>query len=184
MPKLIKNGAKKARSSTDEAGVVIQQSWAICQILSENPPPRPENVVNALKGIKHVLIGGFAIPTYTGKARATMDVDVVVNDLPKARKAISIAFVDLKESPNPGEDVTRFHDKKGTEVINLLHPVGVFKFLLNHIQFARIAGQKIPVSTFEALLVSKFLSLHSPHRDPSGKRRDDMDLTDLIFLIP
>jgi hypothetical protein len=142
-------------------------------------PVSPSSVSKALGSIKHVLVGGFAIPIYTGKVRATMDVDMVVADTVKAEAAIAKAFPKLVKLPNPGEDVTRYA-QDGQEVINLLHPIGVFKIPLAFNVRAMVNGKAMNVVSFEAMLVGKFLSFKSRHRDPDGVDRDRADLTALI----
>jgi hypothetical protein len=144
----------------------------------------PADVSKALKGIKHALVGGYAIPVHTGKPRATMDVDMVVDDIKKAEDAIEKAFPELKKGENPGEDVTRFYDESGSEVINLLHPVGHFGVALGHTISAKVGNVSIPVNSFEGLFCNKFLSMNSPHRSEEGKIRDKMDLMSLVNSKP
>src|SRR5208283_5077452 len=146
-------------------------------------PISPSSVSKALGNLKHVLIGGFALPAHTGKVRATMDVDMVVDDVSKAEAAIAKTFPKLTKLANPGEDVTRYSDGEH-EVIDLLHPIGIFKIPLAFNVKATVGGRIMNVVSFEAMLVGKFLSSGSPHRDQEGIQRDQMDLTALINSRP
>ncbi len=65
--------------------------------------------------VPYVLVGDHAINLYTGRPRATRDVDVIVNAPVKARRAIEAAFADLEVEEHPV--VTRFK-RGGAEVLD------------------------------------------------------------------
>ena len=58
---------------------------------------------------------------YTGRPRATVDVDVIVQYPKKAARAIAAAFPDLVEQDTPV--VIRFKDQT-SEAIDLMKPLG------------------------------------------------------------
>jgi hypothetical protein len=171
-------------TTAESSGRLIEQAFQICTMHDRAAPISPDVVSKALKGIPHVLVGGFAMPVHTGKARATMDVDMVVGEVAKAERAITKAFPSLTKLDCPGEDVSRFADETGQEIINLLHPVGRFKVPLSFTVRATVHGTTMKVASFEAMLVAKFHSFHSPYRDKEGVKRDDLDLTALILARP
>lgn len=177
------NTKGKKTTPAQERGERISQSLDLAGMQGAKPP-NPASVSSALKGIHHVLVGGFAIVVHTKKPRATQDVDVVVGDVHLAEAAIAKAFANLRKMKNPGEDVTRYAAKDGTEVINLLHPVGHFKVALEHTLPVKMGKISVLVNTFEASLVSKFMSMKSPHRSRGGRVRDEGDLIAMIESKP
>src|SRR5687768_4138050 len=74
-----------------------------------------------LAEVRYVLVGAHAANGYTGRPRATVDVDVVVQSPTKAAKAVAAAFPQLQMQPLP--HVIRFMDGD-TEAIDLIKPVG------------------------------------------------------------
>ena len=121
----------------------------------------PVSVSRALRGLDHVLVGGYALAVHTGKPPATMAVDMVVADVAKAELAIAKAFPSLVKMETPGEDVTRFRDMNGNEVINLLHPGAQFKKALTFSVMASVSGHPLRVASREAMSVAKFPSSKS-----------------------
>jgi hypothetical protein len=151
---------------------------------SEDVMVSPVDVSKALKGIKHCLVGGYAIPVHTNNPRATKDVDMVVGDVEKAENAIEKAFPNLKKGEKGDEEVTRFYTQSGREVINLLHPISHFKVALDHAINAKILNHSMRVNSFESIFINKFISMNSRHRSPEGKARDQMDLISLLNSRP
>lgn len=183
MKKPASNTKRKKQTPAQERGERIVQSLDLAHVQGAQAPS-PASVSTALKGIYHVLVGGFAIVVHTKKPRATQDVDVVVTDVHLAEQAISKAFSGLRKLKNQGEDVTRYASQDGIEVINLLHPVGHFKVALKHTLPVKIGNTPVLVNTFEASLVSKFISMKSSHRSRGGRVRDEGDLIAMIESTP
>src|SRR5687768_5160766 len=84
-------------------------------------PIGPEDVARVLReaGVEYVLVGAHAANGYTGRPRATLDVDVVVKHPKKAADAIAAAFPHLQAQDTPV--VTRFKDQDH-EAIDLMKP--------------------------------------------------------------
>ena len=136
-------------AKTPSSGRLIELAFQICAMHDRAAPFSPELVSTALAGIPHVLVGDFAISVHTGKPRATMSVDMVVGNVAKAERAIAKAFPGLTRLDCPGEDVSRFADKGGQEVINLLHPVGHFKVPPSFTLRAVVHGKAMKVASYE-----------------------------------
>src|SRR5438477_9534609 len=81
----------------------------------------PQAVARVLReaGVNYVLVGAHATNGYTGRPRATIDVDVVVQFPKKAARAISEAFPQLQMRDTPV--VTRFMNGPD-EAIDLMKP--------------------------------------------------------------
>src|SRR5687767_11273335 len=58
--------------------------------------------------VRYVLVGAHALNIYTGRPRATHDVDVVTDAPAKARRAIALTYPDLRVEDHPV--VVRFKD--------------------------------------------------------------------------
>ena len=167
-------------SIANKMGRLIEQAFQVCEMHDNAASISPASVSKALGSVKHVLVGGFAMPVHTKKPRATMDVDMVVGDVAKAEQAVAKAFPGLTKLANPGEDVTRYADEQGQEVINLLHPVGQFKVPLNFTVQVVVKGQSMKVASYEAMLVGKYLSSKSKHREDDRQKQDEADLSALF----
>src|SRR5687768_9388087 len=89
----------------------------------QNRPIGPADVARVLReaGLKYVIVGAHAANGYTGRPRATVDVDVIVQAPEKASAAISAAFPHLKIHDTPL--VTRFIDQD-LEAIDVMKPAG------------------------------------------------------------
>src|SRR5437773_11180543 len=63
----------------------------------QNRPIGPAEVARVLQdaGVKYVIVGGHAANGYTGRPRATVDVDLIAQFPKKAVRAIAAAFPDL-----------------------------------------------------------------------------------------
>src|SRR5688572_7404548 len=81
----------------------------------------PADVASVLDGarVRYVIVGAHATNGYTGRARATVDVDVVVQFPKKAARAIAAAFPQLQMRDTPV--VTRFM-RGELEAIDLMKP--------------------------------------------------------------
>src|SRR3954469_11083056 len=67
--------------------------------------------------VRYVLVGAHAINLYTGKPRATQDVDVVTDAPVKARRAVQSAYPHLSVEDHPA--VIRFKEGR-EEVLDLI----------------------------------------------------------------
>ena len=79
----------------------------------------PMDVARVLAGakVRYVLVGAHAINLYTGKPRATADVDIVTDSPAKASRAVIAAYPHLIIEDHPA--VIRFMDGP-TEVLDLI----------------------------------------------------------------
>lgn len=124
-------------------------------------------VVKALKGnVGYMLAGAHAIGRLTREPRATQDVDVVVDDVEKAKSILIKKFPFLKAVG------TRLVNQKGNPMIDILDA--------NHPVYREAFGSAVGIDDFrvptpEALLVMKFTSSHSPVRNPIKKKQDQID---------
>ena len=85
-----------------------------------------------------------------------MDVDIVVQDVSNAERAIAKAFPTLTKMDTPGENLSRYRNQKGLEVIDLMHPVGRFKAPLKFNVLAIVHGHSMRIASYEILLTSRY----------------------------
>jgi len=126
--------------------------------------------------VRYVLIGAHAINLYTGKPRATQDVDVVTDSPAKASKAIRFAFPNLTVEDHPA--VVRFKDGN-VEVLDLIKAKSgkLFRKVLQLITTSEIDGDPIIVPTAEAALALKFHSMTNPTRPIDDRMQDAVDFS-------
>src|SRR5205085_9899094 len=116
----------------------------------QNRPIGPDDVARVLNAakIKYVIVGAHATNGYTGRPRATVDVDVIVQFPKKAAKAIAAAFPKLQMQDTPV--VTRFRDEDN-EAIDLMKPTGslLWPRLLKDAVELKIGRNTLRVPTLE-----------------------------------
>jgi hypothetical protein len=126
--------------------------------------------------VRYVLVGGHAINLYTGKPRATQDVDVVTAAPVKARRAVQQAFPHLTAEDHPV--VVRFKEG-GKEVIDLIKAGSgkLFQRVLRLVVQVKIAGEPVAVPRPEAALALKFYSMVNPARPTDDRMQDAVDFS-------
>jgi len=151
----------------------------------QNRPIGPAEVARVLRdaGIKYVIVGGHAANGYTGRPRATVDVDVIVQFPKKAADAIAKAFPDLTMQDTPV--VTRFKDKD-LEAIDLMKPTAskLWSRLLKDAREFNVGGDLIFVPNVEGVLAAKFAAMVSLHRKIADKMIDGGDFIRIVEANP
>src|SRR5438067_5402959 len=139
--------------SATERAPVLAEDVGLSERLSrmqgqEIGPSDVARVLNAAR-VKWVLVGAHAISGYTGKPRATIDVDVVCDAPKKATQALAKAFPELEIQDHPV--VVRFlRDKQ--EAIDVIKASSspLFRRILRMTRTVSMEGQSVPVPILEA----------------------------------
>jgi hypothetical protein len=141
----------------------------------------PEEIIPILNkaGVKYVLMGTHGVGGWRSEARATDDVDFLIQKRyhAKAVRAIQQTFPELEM--HDLAMVTRFVDPATKKVVvDLMKPAepfyqAVFK---NSVQ----AGFTHRIPDLEMALVCKFAAMISPHRSPKKKHIDAGDFMDIV----
>jgi hypothetical protein len=185
--------AKAARRNIDHNAAVQESVFLERQyrsMWSSTVPASPvhlNDVLRALikKKIPFVLTGAHAIGGWTGRPRATHDVDILVKGGRTHARAVNVikALYPHLEMRNfagvaaffvPGEkhsviDVTYPHRPDIAET--LAHPVWTED---------KASGLRYRIPALEAALANKYGAMLSPNRDP-GKRA--IDVADFTFMV-
>jgi len=143
-------------------------------------PSDVARVLNAAK-VKFVLVGAHAISGYTGRPRATLDVDVISDAPKKAMNALSAAFPDLEVQDHPV--VIRFlRDKR--EAIDVIKASSspLFRRILKATRTVHIGGEPVPVPILEAALAAKFAAMVSPTRKVTDRVQDGVDFARAVEM--
>jgi len=152
---------------------------------------KPSAVVAALKRAKvdYMLAGAYASAIWDNRARATMDVDVLVarKDIKKATKALSAEFPDLKI--HDGEVVVRFYAgdeyNENNVRIDLMKPVEkLHAAALKHTAVATVDGEKCVIPSLELALAMKYKAIASPYRGLGSKFQDAADFIHIVQAQP
>src|SRR5439155_3679559 len=127
----------------------------------------------------YVLVGAHAANGYTGRPRATIEVDVVVHFPKKAAKAIAAAFPHLQVRDTPV--VTRFMEGD-TEVIDLMKPAGckLWGRLLKETREVRMGTEAVRIPILEGVLAAKFAAMTALLRRHGDKLIDAGDFVRMI----
>jgi hypothetical protein len=176
----------------DHADRLLRQSRAkpshfIHETASMSDSPLPSDVARLLNGagVDFVIIGAHAIAVFTRQPRATMDVDVIVDDVPKAVAALRAIksrtrIVDLGDSIGK-----RIATARGRELVDvLLASGGVRGVIFKHRTRITLDGQRASIPTLPAMIALKWLAMFSPSRGPSKQVRDRADFMDIIGIHP
>lgn len=141
-------------------------------------PADVAGVLNKAK-LKYVLVGAHAANGYSGRPRATIDVDVVVQFPKKAAKAVAAAFPQLQMRDTPV--VIRFMDGD-IEAIDLMKPAGsqLWARLLKETFEIRLEGERVRIPSLEGVLAAKFAAMASPYRRPTDKQQDGADFMRIV----
>ena len=135
-------------------------------------------VLNASR-VKFVLVGAYAISGYTGRPRATVDVDVVSDAPKKATAALLAAFPELEVQDHPV--VIRFMRGR-QEAIDVIKASSspLFRRLLKLTRVVKMAGEPVPIPILEAALAAKFAAMVSPTRKITDRQQDGVDFARAI----
>ncbi len=130
-------------------------------------------------GVRYVIVGAHAANGYTGRPRATVDVDAVVEFPKKAARAIAIAFPALLVRDTPV--VTRFMDGE-IEAIDIMKPAGskLWATLLKDARELHIGKDSIRIPRLEGVLAAKFASMTSPLRRIPDRHQDAADFIRIV----
>ena len=144
-------------------------------------PIGPGDVGRVLRaaGVPYVVVGAHAANGYTGRPRATVDVDVIVKHPKKAARAVAEAFPELQMEDTPV--VTRFKDQDH-EAIDLMKPVGskLWPQLIKASREIRLGGDSFRIPVLEGVLAAKFCSRVSPLRRLPDKQQDGVDFLRIV----
>ncbi len=147
----------------------------------QDRPIGPDDVarVRRAAGVEYVVVAAHAANGYTGRPRATVDVDVVVQNPKQAADAIAAAFPQLTMQDTPV--VTRFKDREH-EAIDLMKPAGsrLWSRLLNESREVRIGSEMVRIPSLEGVLAAKFAAMVSRHRRLADKQQDGVDFRRII----
>jgi hypothetical protein len=151
----------------------------------QDRPIGPEDVAKVLTSARatYVIVGAHATNGYTGRPRATVDVDVIALHPKKAASAIERAFPHLTKRDTPV--VIRFLDREH-EAIDVMKPVGspLWRALLKDRVSLRVGSVKINVPSVEGVLAGKFAAMVSPLRRHADKMIDAGDFIRIIEANP
>ena len=144
-------------------------------------PIGPDDVARVLReaGVEYVVVGAHAANGYTGRPRATVDVDVIVRHPKKAAQAVAAAFPTLQMQDTPV--VVRFTDEEH-EAIDLMKPVEsmLWSRLLKEAREVRIGDELVRIPVLEGVLAAKFCSMVSPLHRLADKQQDGVDFLRIV----
>jgi hypothetical protein len=147
----------------------------------QDRPIGPDDVARVLRaaGVEYVVVGAHAANGYTGRPRATVDVDVVVQHPGQAADAIAAAFPQLTVQDTPV--VTRFNDEDH-EAIDLMKPAGsqLWSRLLKDVREVRIGTEMVRIPSLEGVLAAKYAAMVSRFRRLPDKQQDGVDFLRII----
>ncbi len=142
-------------------------------------------VLNAAK-VRFMLLGAHGIGGWTGKPRATEDVDVLVaaRGHKKAVAALLAAFPHLKADDN--EVVTRLRDPETNAVaIDVMKPnQPLYRDALKYGHEVETGGQRYQIPALELALAMKLAAMTSPVRDDDKKMFDAGDFIRVVRANP
>jgi hypothetical protein len=123
--------------------------------------------------VPYVLAGAHAVNAYSGRPRATVDVDVLTDAPVKAEKALRAAFPDLQVDDTPA--VLRFMDATHEAIDVLKATSGLFRRVLSLATPATMDGVEVVVPSPEGVLAMKFASMIFAGRKPPDRFQDAAD---------
>src|SRR3954463_9341911 len=149
---------------------------------------RPQDVIRALNAAKvsFTLVGAHGLGGWTGKPRATEDVDVVVvqRHVKKSVGALTAAFPHLDVDDQPA--VVRLRDREtGAVAIDVMKPnQSVIHAALKHTHTVRSGRQTYKVPSLEMALALKFAPMVSLYRADLDKQQDAVDFGRIVLSNP
>jgi len=142
---------------------------------------KPETIIRLFNKakVRFVLMGTYGINGYRYQARATQDVDILVQEKDHA-KAVTLVrekYPKLKVQDFPV--VTRFLDPKTDKpVIDLMKPTNASLQAVSKNTVLIKKSHLIP--NLEMGLISKFAAMVSPNRQKEKKLQDAADFADMV----
>jgi hypothetical protein len=149
---------------------------------------RPQDVIRVLNAAKvtFTLVGAHGLGGWTGKPRATEDVDVVVaqRHVKKAVAALTAAFPNLDVDDHPA--VVRLRDREtGAVAIDVMKPnQSIIHAALKHTHAIRSGRLTYKVPTVEMALALKFAPMVSLNRADLDKQQDAVDFGRVVLANP
>jgi len=147
----------------------------------QNRPIGPESIARILKDakVKYVIVGAHAANGYTGRPRATVDVDVIAQFPKKAVRAIAAAYPKLQIRDTPV--VTRFMDQD-LEAIDVMKPMAskLWSRLLKETREVLIEKETVRVPVLEGVIAAKFSAMVSALRRLPDKKQDAVDFIRIV----
>ena len=160
-------------------GEAIAFGVNLCRMAGRNISPSDVARVLNAAGVKYVLAGAHAVNAYTGRPRATADVDVLTDAAVKAGNALRAEYpeLDVEDSPT----VTRFKDS-GMEAVDVIkaRPVKLFRRIVRLSRTVEIEGVEVVVAVPEAVLAMKFKSMTTMTRGMAERMQDGADFLRVI----
>jgi hypothetical protein len=145
----------------------------------------PDDIAPILEkaAIRYVLIGGHASNAYSGRPRATVDVDLIPDDCPGAIHALSSAFPHLEMTKS--FEANRFSDSS-LEVIDLIRHTSsrLWPALLKNSVRLTVENIELHVPTVEGVLAAKFMAMRTPGRQIPDKMQDAADFIRVVEANP
>jgi hypothetical protein len=145
---------------------------------------RPEEVIGVLNAAKvsFTLVGAHGLGGWTGKPRATEDVDVIVvqRHVKKAVAALTAAFPNLGVDDQPA--VVRLRDRgTGAIAIDVMKPnQAIIHAALKHTHTVRSGRMSYKVPSLEMALALKFAPMVSLNRSDLDKQQDAVDFGRMV----
>jgi hypothetical protein len=149
---------------------------------------RPEDVIRVLNAAKvsFTLVGAHGLGGWTGKPRATEDVDIVVvqRHVKKAVTVLTAAFPNLDVDAQPA--VVRLRDRETNAVaIDVMKPnQAIIQAALKHTHTVRSGRTTYKVPSLEMALALKFAPMVSVNRSDLDKQQDAVDFGRMAVTNP
>jgi hypothetical protein len=179
--------AAPARNPPDRHGLSLFKSSKLSGVYVPNFI-RPEDVIRVLNAAKvtFTLVGAHGLGGWTGKPRATEDVDVIViqRHVKKAVAALTTAFEHLDVDDHPA--VVRLRDREtGAVAIDVMKPnQPIIHAALKNSHLIRSGPLTYKVPSLEMALALKFAPMVSLNRSEIDKQQDAVDFGRMVLANP
>jgi hypothetical protein len=162
-------------------------SYFIQETAAMSASPAPGDVAQLLNeaGVDFVIIGAHAIAVFTKESRATKDVDVIVDDVPKAVAALRSLKSRTRVIDLGAKVGKRVATANGGELVDVLSSDdGVRGVIFKHRTRITIDGERASIPTLPAMVALKWIAMFSPSRDPLKQAQDRVDLLRILKVHP
>jgi hypothetical protein len=168
----------QSRPSADDLALGERLSVMQGRILTPSAVAKPLDDA----GLKFVLVGGHAVNAWTGRARATVDIDIIAEKPTRSRDALKRAFPELTVEEHPV--VIRFKDEK-LEAIDIIRPESspLFQRVLKLTRAVQLGDVQVHIPQQEAILALKFAAMAMPTRQLEDRHIDARDFIMVAKLI-
>lgn len=145
-------------------------------------PAQVARVLNAAK-LNYAIIGAHAVNAYSGKPRATVDVDLVAMRPKAAAAALTEEFPQLTSQVTPV--VIRLF-ANGAEAVDVIQPTSapLFKRILSLKRTIKLGQTPAVIPIAEAVVALKFQSMVSLTRKMTDRVQDAVDLARIAIEVP